>query len=305
VTVKSLTFAVVVLVLTGVYLNLMEVLAPKILERDRDASVWRLHDLADEKIREWRDLKWIAPHEERQRLIDEAAEHLNRIRVLRPDSEFYEYYWAVTQYQSAMFRENRDPDEVLSSVERLIRLWEEGDRESIRLGNILADHYIQGIPDNEKAKEILARLIELDPKTGKRYDDLVEILMAQGERVEAIRLLEKKIELNLANAGNRETLASLYFDLNDWDRVEEILKSNLAGGATTRMSWLMYGVTCAVQGEFRSGFEALESYWRGVPVEVPFPSSPSPAHAGYPKPAFPAFSYLMLESSLFEEKVEP
>ena len=298
---KSLFFGVTVVLLTAVYLWLLHSFSPRILERDRLSSVWYLRELADEKIREANELKWIAPREERQELLDEATRILEKIRVIRPDSEFYEYYWAVTKYRAVMFRTHPDPEEAATALDRILRMWEEGNRESERLGNLLVYHYTYLSPDPEKAEEILYRLLELNPKESPRYDELIDLLIAQGKTDKAIRYLEKKIDLQLATSDNRNTLATLYFQLGRWGRVEELLRSNLVGGATSLRSWLMYGVVLAIRGDLPSSLSAFRSYMEGADEEVPFPATPLENLDGYPADAFPLFSYLVLESSLNSE----
>ncbi len=302
---KNVTFALIVLLLIGSYLMLMKTFSPLILKRDHDSSVWHLHNLANEKIRETAELKWIATLEERQQLLDDAVDILDRVREKRPDSDYFEYLWAVTKYNSVMFEKERNEAKVDMALERLIRMWEEGNRESNRLGRILVYHYVHEYPNPPLAKPILRRLLELDPSESQFYDNLSDLLISEKNFDEAIQVLEDKESQNLTTTGNRETLANLYFRVGQWKSVQSLLKVNLAGGATSPESWLLYGLALAIEGNQPSATQAFRSFLEGADGETPFQTSPLAEVDGYPVNAFPVFPYLLLESSLPTTETNP
>lgn len=302
---KSLLFALSVLALTGMSLSALDRIAPVILERDREGSVWHLHDLAERKIQEAGEIKWLATREERQRLLTEAAELLDRVRKLRPDVPYYEYYWRVTDYQAAMMSDHPDPERSREAIGRLIELWEEGGRESMKLAGILSYHYRRLEPDPRKAEEILNRILELDPANRQALDELIALHLEEGDIDSALPLLESKCEGDFDTASDREVLAEIHFRRGDWERVSDLLAVNLAGGAVTPESRLLFGVVEAVSDNQRQARDILRSYVGGTTAGSTLPSAPLDDVDGYPSSAFPALPYLVLEAGLPPEEQAP
>ena len=299
------TFGLLVVLGVGLYLWLLANLSPMLLERDREGSVWYLHHLANQKIEESHELKWTGTAEDRKKLLVEAAELLDRVRELRPDSDYYEYLWAVTDYQAKTFEREEEPEALGEAVSRLETMWEEGDEESRQLANLLSYHYLYIQPDAEKARMFLTRLIDMKPENGLAYERLVDLELAEGNRGKALELLEEMLNRDLISSSYREKLARLYFEQDRWTEAESELSANLAGGAMTSETWLLYGLIKAIEGENRASLEALRSYLGGADANHPFPTRPTEDRLGYPSRTLPPFPYLALEASISEAPEGP
>lgn len=302
---KSQLFALAVLAATGVSLSALERISPVILERDREGSVWHLHDLAERKIQEAGEIKWIATREERQKLLTEAADLLDSVRKLRPDVPYYEYYWRVTDYQAVMMSDEPDPERTKEALGRLIELWEEGGRESMKLAGILSYHYRRLEPDPQKAEEILNRMRELDPSNRPALDELIALHLEEGDIDSALPLLESKCEGDFDTASDREVLAEIHYRRGNWERVRDLLAVNLAGGAFTPESRLLFAIVEIAFGNYTQALDILRSFVGGMTAEAALPPAPLAESEGYPSHVLPALPYLVLEAGLPPEEQAP
>lgn len=78
-----------------------------------------------------------------------------------------------------------------------LEAYEYNDADNVILDNLGYSYYLKG--EYDKAKEIYEKLMPKQPKFPEAYYDYAQVLIMQGEKVQALDLLKKSLEFNISN----------------------------------------------------------------------------------------------------------
>lgn len=288
-----------ILAAAGYYFLLFQV-APEVLERDRNTSVWYLNSLADEAWREFRELPTDASSEKKATLLGQAAVWLSEAHRLRPDSSHYLWYLALTQHQLAKVR--TPPDEALrdESIQNIERVLFMTDRKWSRPLIYLAHHFVD-LKEDEQAKPLYEEILGLNEGDTEALDGLMQIAYRAGDYVEYTRLFEAKSVSAHPSPEERETLATIALRYEDYDRASVTLSDLFASGGATKDRWFLYAVANVGRKDLR---EVVRSTGMCLLDMKAGEAWPSPADLGlrkYPDHLPEWVAYSLLEAYVQEE----
>jgi tetratricopeptide (TPR) repeat protein len=286
---------VIALLVSLAFFKVLSRIAPVVLKRDRDTSVWYLKSLADEDWRQFNDLGPAGDTAKRKKLLAHAGNCLEKASGIRPDNSYYLWYWGLTQYQLAQLDEPPNGSKVAESVCKIQRVWALSGEKSERPGRFLATYYLRH-SQAELAKPLFERLLALDPNRPEPYDGLVEIAVVRNDLPEAIRLLESKARRIHPTPEERETLAVYSFRLGDYEKAAGTMRDLVEGGAASKDRWLLFGVASVGARNLADAARAFSTYLSALDPGERWPDSRAFGLTGIPSEFFPRLAYTLLEA---------
>jgi tetratricopeptide (TPR) repeat protein len=303
-TTRLLFLWICALILSAAYFIGLYRIAPAILIREGRANHSDLYALADKNYRRVRELRWVLPAEEKNRLLDEAIDALEEATKQRPESRDYRWYLGSTLYLRAHQLDPPDSTLIARALEEVTSLWESTGRDWEKPGAFLADHYAK-YGDREQAISILEHLLMVHPGSGDTYSALLDLYLAQNRKEEAVKLLLLKEQKTSLSMSDLDRLSLLFFERGDFSAAIDTLNRLVSGGAgDTRRLFLLAAAHRGI-ADFDAAFRILRETLNGLRFGTKFPSAQSYSLPRFPEGVFPTLAYLLLERRLGTPSASP